>query len=954
MANDPKRFKYASPGVYTQEFDQTPREVESNPSAPCIITRTQRGPALRPVVVNSMEEFVEVFGDTVPGGDGGDVWRYGNRTTPMYGTFAAQAWLANSSPAVIVRLLGAEHQDASTTGKAGWSCVNGGATNSLLTCDGASAFFLVDSSSAGGPIGTLAAIFYLKEGSIALSGSRRDDSITATNGVVGTNVMVASTAQNEFTAHVFDENGVVQHRATFNFSRTSEKFIRNVFNCNPVLTNSTTVSSTASYWLGETFEREVEQRTSASVQFGFIVPFQNGSTTYNKGNYKMGFTQPKTGWVVSQDLSTSPTNFEFANMQKLFRFVGIDGGEWVSKNLKISIENIKESTNEYTQYGTFDVVVRKVDDSDNAVKVVERFAQCNLDPSSPSYISAKIGDMYVVWDDTERYYKEYGEYPNNSKYIRVDMNTDVDKGATNPTYLPFGFYGPPNFKGFGYVSGSTGSLVYGGTSLHGATYTLNPVSASVSGPKATKTYVYLDVGTSGYTGSFAFPACATRLSSSDGVMANPKEAYWGITTNRSGSTWLERSYYDLMYPLSADYMSNGEVDMTNGAVQYSSLFTLDDLVRVSSTSAHAYYISGSRKGNYSYRGTGAYTAVLDAGFDRFTLPLYGGFDGLDITEGDPFRNSLLDDATGETDSYAHNSVKRAIDSVADEELVDLKFITMPGLTDTALTDHMLRVAEKRADCLAIIDLAGDYTPAHENSSAETSRLGNIDTTISNLQSRSINTTYGCAYYPWVQVRDASSARLVWVPPSVVAIGAMAFTEKRSKLWFAPAGFNRGGLSFGAAGLPVINVRERLRSKDREKLYKAMINPIAKFPAEGIVIWGQKTLSMRPSALDRINVRRLMNYVKKELSKMAKTTIFEPNIEVTWNAYLSKAEPFLRGIKTAYGLEEFRLILDDTTTTQDLVDRNIIYAKVLLVPTKAAEQFYIDFYISNKGASFSNN
>ena len=182
---------------------------------------------------------------------------------------------------------------------------------------------------------------------------------------------------------------------------------------------------------------------------------------------------------------------------------------------------------------------------------------------------------------------------------------------------------------------------------------------------------------------------------------------------------------------------------------------------------------------------------------------------------------------------------------------------------------------------------------------------------------------------------------------------MAYSEKYSELWYAPAGFTRGGLSQGAAGIPVIDVRQRLTSKEREDLYKASINPIAKFPNEGIVIWGQKTLQVVPSALDRINVRRLMIYIKKEISRMASTLLFEPNVKVTWNRFLSKARPFLRSIKAKYGLEEFKVVLDETTTTEDLVDRNIIYAAVILKPTRTAEQFIIDFNITNSGAAFAD-
>jgi phage tail sheath protein FI len=182
---------------------------------------------------------------------------------------------------------------------------------------------------------------------------------------------------------------------------------------------------------------------------------------------------------------------------------------------------------------------------------------------------------------------------------------------------------------------------------------------------------------------------------------------------------------------------------------------------------------------------------------------------------------------------------------------------------------------------------------------------------------------------------------------------MASSAAKSELWFAPAGFTRGGLSNGAAGLPVVQTRYRLTSKHRDSLYEANINPIAQFPAEGIVIFGQKTLQVTPSALDRINVRRLMVYVKKEISRMAATLLFDQNVDTTWNRFLSKAEPFLSSVKSRFGLTEYRVVLDETTTTPELVDRNIVYAKVFLKPARAIEFIAIDFVITNTGASFDD-
>ena len=152
---------------------------------------------------------------------------------------------------------------------------------------------------------------------------------------------------------------------------------------------------------------------------------------------------------------------------------------------------------------------------------------------------------------------------------------------------------------------------------------------------------------------------------------------------------------------------------------------------------------------------------------------------------------------------------------------------------------------------------------------------------------------------------------------------------------------------------MVNVTERVIRKDRDKLYTANINPIATFPAEGIVVFGQKTMQVLPSALDRINVRRLLIYLKKEVSRIAATILFDQNVPATWTRFLNKVEPFLGSVQSRLGLTEFKVVLDETTTTADLIDRNVLYAKIFLKPARAIEFIAIDFVITRTGASFED-
>ena len=367
------------------------------------------------------------------------------------------------------------------------------------------------------------------------------------------------------------------------------------------------------------------------------------------------------------------------------------------------------------------------------------------------------------------------------------------------------------------------------------------------------------------------------------------------------------------------------------------------------------YLNTSRTSGLSISAlSGNFTSILDAGLDRFTTVMAGGSNGYDITERDNFRNSAIaDDATDRTNSALH-SLKRAINIVSDAEQVECNIISLPGVTNIQATNHLLDTAEERGDTLAVIDLPFVYTADTESSaSAEDRNSFTIKQAVDSLRTRNINNSYGAAYYPWVRIADTLNNRTLWAPPSVAALGALSNTDRVAAPWFAPAGFTRGGLSDGAAGVPVVDISRRLTSDDRDDLYEGNINPIAKFPAEGIVIFGQKTLQQTSSALDRINVRRLMIYLKREISFIASRLLFAPNTRDTWTRFTQQATPVLEAVKTQFGIEDFRLILDETTTTPDLIDRNIIYSKLIVKPTRTAEFFAIDFVITNSGAGFDD-
>ena len=532
------------------------------------------------------------------------------------------------------------------------------------------------------------------------------------------------------------------------------------------------------------------------------------------------------------------------------------------------------------------------------------------------------------------------------------MNDMVAQGAVPQVSLPFGFFGPPVFNDIVVTSGSAisaTSLMLGSGSATGMPFALSAsVANSIAMPGIAASTSYL----------IKFPTMKLRVSASDAGVLDPSNAYFGTVFNKLGSTRLNDDMLDLTRPKPAD-IDSILADTTNTKPSF--VFSLDDVVAVSGSTKLTLWVSGARAGGTSITAISAsasgsnegYKSVLNFGADRFTLPLFGGTDGMNVREKDPFRNTLLSAPATEAGNAAFYSLKKAIDTVKDPDVIDMNMLVVPGITNSAITRHVIDTAENRADTLAIIDLEGGYVPAHESTAAENARRGSVDTTVSELKDRTLNSSYACAYYPWVKVQDETSGLPLWMPPSVAALGTMGSSQESSELWFAPAGFNRGGLTDGSAGLSVIDVREKLSSKQRDKLYENNINPIASFPNEGIVIFGQKTLQVTPSALDRINVRRLMIYLKKEISRLSTRVLFDQNIKVTWDRFKGDVVPFLASVQSRFGLTDYKVLLDETTTTPDLVDRNIIYAKIFVKPARSIEFIAIDFVITRSGASFND-
>ncbi len=969
-----KKFKFVSPGVFINEIDNSfvPRTADT--IGPAVIGRATRGLAMQPLRVQSYSEFVENFGETVPGSGGGDVYRDGNFQSPMYGLYAAKAFLRpNVAPLTYVRLLGHQHPNNAGTpaAQAGWQTATRAGQG-----EGGGAFglFVVKSSSLNTAheantraVASLAAVWYLNDGRVELSGA-----------LYGGDTLVGATSS-VGTAILSDENGVFKARFVSGSEQTSEvvnfsldqddrRYARKVFNTNPQLISSSggdfyPTSLLKNYWLGETFEQETRDTLDGTLSgerlVGWIANIalsSSGPATNTLANMKgANSVEAKAGWFIGQDLNDSES-YQATNATKLFRIKGRGHGEYINRNLKVSISNINSSNSSISEYGSFSVIIRMLSDVDGAVQVVERFDNCTLDPSSPNYVARKIGDQFLEFDQSERRLKLYGEYPNQSKFVYMEMNSEVEAGATDPLLLPFGYFGPPKF--------SDVTVAIAGTPLADTTQTAsNGYFYNAGTYKPTRPVQFVSFiscsniidDLASVSASLRYPDIRLRHSSSDGGISNPDDCFFGIQTTRTAnSNRFDKSTVFVNRLLNNSIGDDPVGSTIAGIDSFSYVFTLDDIV-TNTGDTTAFYDSGSRCTGRSKTALSGYQALLDAGFDSFTAPFWGGFDGVDITKPDPFYNKGMGTSANEINSYAYYSILRAIDSTADPEFVDMNMLVMPGLTNEGLTNRIVDICEDRGDAMTLLDIDEAYIPAHEEYYAtKSARIPNTPQQIATkIKNRDIDSSYAATFYPWVQTREEQNGQLVWVPPSVAMMGVLASSERKSHLWFAPAGFNRGGLSEGAAGIPVTGITTKLTSKERDTLYDANVNPIASFPSTGIVVFGQKTLQERQSALDRINVRRLVIFLKKQISIISSTILFEQNVPRTWNRFKGLVEPFLANVKTNFGISDYKLILDESTTTPDLVDQNILYAKIMVKPARAIEFIAIDFVVASTGASFDD-
>jgi hypothetical protein len=994
---------FRSPGYFDREIDQSQTPVTGPNGVPAgVIGTSDKGPAFVPVTVASFSEFRQKFGDLNPK----KVATYAvneflnHRTSLTFmrvlgaGSFDSSTDVSNylttgqarnagfivtgtNTPAGTrhmgaVQLLCARHT-IQTDEQYGLpifsnnSSVKGATTNLvrgvILMASGARMMVLDGNQSAIG----------------AFSPGAPDDFASVT----GDSFKLVISSTNGPTFGVTDGNpGIRIYTASLN--PTSQNYFAKLLNTDP--------EKFAQYqhvvYSDFAVDAELATATTVAIASGST---NTSNTSANAlmsfrdlyGHFDSPFVAPRTPMFISQPFGVIE--------HELFYFETLDDGAVSNNAYKISITGLKASTNDAYRYGSFTVLVRTWDDDDVNQNVVEQFPDCTLDPNSDRYIAKIIGDRKVRYDfnseiATERRLVAGGKYNNNSNYVRVVVTEAVDRGLVPVTALPFGFEGVDvlktndNLNDFAVQSAPR--LSYSSTSA------LQSLTGSIVPPIPFRFKITRgDVATGGFKGN---------PGQTEVVNGN---YYWGVKFERNTqplnpNVITEKNAVITAYSklggikkLDALVTGSGASNFNNNKFTLAKVaFSNDSIAALTaSVETHMKEVAYIRNANIdpttytindgvltsrlTFASLAAQTSPVAfnrfSPYAKFTTFFFGGFDGLNILDRDSARmsdKSVSFDAGGCADSnyispglainasgvgVSNNSVaayKTAVNIMTDAQVVNTNILAIPGIKESYITDYASQKTKTYGQAIYVMDI-----PSYDDNSNrlydDSTVKPDVDKTSTLFAGRAVDNNYVATYFPDFYLDDAVNKRRVKVPASVAALAAYAYNDRVSFSWFAPAGFNRAALDF------VTNVDVRLSSADRDAMSDARINPIATFPRQGFVIYGQKTLQQAHSALDRVNVRRLVLEIKRQVIEIAGSMVFEQNTPQLWQKFVSQAQERLGIIQLQSGIDQFKVIMDNTNNSETDKQENRVNGKIIFVPTRTFENIAIDFIISNNGINF---
>ena len=772
-------------------------------------------------------------------------------------------------------------------------------------------------------------------------------------------------------------------------------------------------------WLDLGIENELAPVATGAVKAMLVRGVGTGSsgvdsdysTAQNKGNewnnlfglFNARYQAPKTTKFISQPYG----NTEY----DLFHFECISDGAVANNEFKVSISNLKRSIDPNYKYGTFTVEIRKFDDSDQVPQIVERYTDCNLDPSSDNFVAKKIGDKKAAFNfdavsDAERRLVVSGRYPNRSLHVRIVIDKKVYDKQIPEDALPFGFRGIPVLNVNGRLSGTSAAdvqttyfppLPHTYKVTQGAVMLASNDSYSYSGQAGSKersdARLYWGVKTNRIEDDATISGgiYQSNISSLPSVITKAYTKFMGIAGNTFASGVFNEdadSFMNNKFTLAQVVLGKGSADLSakNATLRALGSKSLSDLGSPATEMKDSVYIRNGSWDLTTYEIADSYepdftrfsfaTLVHDSSpstfnkyskYMKFTNVFYGGFDGLNILDEDI--EDLNDKASAidggkSADSYEGglglkgtddgsmsgkgldnniiNSYRQAIKIMTDDTAVKHNLLAIPGIREPKITDYAASMVRDYQMAMYVMDIPS-YND--ENTRIFDGGRPDVEYTADAFESRVIDNNFVATYFPDVFINDSINNRSVLVPASVAALGAIGYNDAKAYPWFAPAGFNRGALGF------VSNVTTRLSVSDRDDLYDKRINPIANFPDGGFVIFGQKTLQIQPSALDRVNVRRMLLEVKRQVAAVANLILFEQHTPATRKRFEALVSPRLALIQAQAGIEQFKVICNETNNSQKDIDENRMNGRIMLVPTRAIEFIAIDFIVDASGVSF---
>ena len=964
-----------SPGISYSEIDNSAPIAATPAGIPAgIIGAANKGPAFVPVTVGSYRDFNLVFGDTSNGADA---------------ALAAREYMSVPGTSVtFVRVLGAGDGKARST--ANGQVTNAGfvagdqtvgsngyiASNQYATFGGAlgRTYFLgcFMSESAGSNIFSSAGIQLNPNAvpivrGVLMAASGVVMTVSASFPGVASNVGTSTApggkpvgsinvAANTFTVLLNGLKSSDTNIITASFS-TPESFV-GAFNTDPLLLNekghylysyydipSSLAVVTASGVTQNTFNTQ-----NAALEHAVFIATgsqaRNTSATYspNYENFQERFENARTPWITSQEFGG--TRYD------LFKVHALDDGDQSNSSIKVQIYNVTPSQDTNNLYGKFSLAVRSFSDPDDS-RPLEAYEGLSLDQSSERYVGRVIGDLRTFFDfdraSNAQKINSTGDYEVRSPRIRVEMSNNLLVGSVPDDALPFGF------RGLGHII-TSGS---------------NPLAATpseVSGFFATSN---TDAFKKAVQAPFLFrPTLVVGSIASTRVSWGFMTDYYGTLADPNGrpvhnpasANFLK--FFPGMHPSNANFFvrDNNGVAAAAGTVFDTDLFNnnLFACERIKVTTGSTAYADPLQWISASYVRNGSIPAdeaaktraltIADLKNDsdnikfvKFNVPLVGGFNGTNIFDIEKYRltnvaavREINDVSQGGANGPTVGSYKKAIDIIGNKTESDIQLLAVPGIRAPTITNYAISAVENRFDAMYIMDIE----QKDENNAEITgsSAIVNLTYTVSAFRSRGLDSSFAAVYFPDVNIFDGTTTTRR-VAPSVAVLGSFALNDSVGYPWFAPAGFVRGSMA------SVSSVSSELTDADADTLYAASINPILARRGS-IVVFGQKTLQRAATALDRVNVRRLLISMRRTVRQISNRFLFEPNNPDTLDKFRARVTSALNGIQQQRGVERFTVVIDTTTTTQADIENNTIRGQIFLKPTRSTEFISLSFELNN--------